>query len=627
MSFGAPEFLWFALFLVVPLLLYLLPMPRRLVAASALYLWQRFLASEPFGKTSERFRRALGFALLAAILACLVLAAADLLVGSSSVKARHVIVLVKSSASMNAVSGGKSNLDRAREAAGEMIQSIGGSSSLTIVEAADQLHVIYPMGKTGSEAVGRLARIQPFDGPVDLQRMLDETCQLWGQDDGAEIYVFTDAALPPSRWNGRAHAWIAPSAGGNVAVTGLVAQRRGPEVTVDFTVSNFDKASRKLAGAVQCNQQTRATFDDIVLEPGQSAQRTAKFDEAREAQVEVRLDGAHDALAADDSAFAVVPALDELKVAVRWPEALKRNDYVSAVLTALVNEGSAGSIVEDFSNGPVAVLPPATEGALPVAPVPCAKSSDAAVTVFVNHMPAAWPKGGSIVLYPLKSGAVEVAGLRADTLAVTRQAQHPLMADVDLRGLQVKGAVLAKPPAWADVLAWGTDVPLIWAGLRRDGTATAAQAGLRRDGTATAAQAGLRQDGAAAAAQAGQTGQSKVLFVGIPVMPSGSQLPLVVGFPMLMRNAMAWMLPAASARQAGSDVDGWTSRRAGFHKGPDGRMQAFSVLSAGESDLRRDGNVPSESFTPRHSLSGVLVVLAILLLPLEWGLFHKRLTE
>ena len=59
MSFREPAALWFALLLLVPLVLYLLPMPRRRVAASALYLWQRFLASERYGRTSERYREVL----------------------------------------------------------------------------------------------------------------------------------------------------------------------------------------------------------------------------------------------------------------------------------------------------------------------------------------------------------------------------------------------------------------------------------------------------------------------------------------------------------------------------------------------------------------------------------------
>ena len=58
MTFLAPSYLWLFLLLIIPLILYLLPMPRRRVKTAALYLWERFLEKEPFGKASEKIRRA-----------------------------------------------------------------------------------------------------------------------------------------------------------------------------------------------------------------------------------------------------------------------------------------------------------------------------------------------------------------------------------------------------------------------------------------------------------------------------------------------------------------------------------------------------------------------------------------
>jgi len=77
MSFRDPGYLWLLTLLVIPLILYLLPLPRRQIISSALFLWERFLESERFGNTTERFRRALGLALIFAILISLILGAAD----------------------------------------------------------------------------------------------------------------------------------------------------------------------------------------------------------------------------------------------------------------------------------------------------------------------------------------------------------------------------------------------------------------------------------------------------------------------------------------------------------------------------------------------------------------------
>ena len=55
MSFLRPELLWLLLLLLVPLLLYLLPLPRQRVTTIALFLWERFLQSERLGRTLSVF--------------------------------------------------------------------------------------------------------------------------------------------------------------------------------------------------------------------------------------------------------------------------------------------------------------------------------------------------------------------------------------------------------------------------------------------------------------------------------------------------------------------------------------------------------------------------------------------
>jgi hypothetical protein len=622
MSFQEPGFLWFALLLLVMLVLYLLPLPRRQIAASALYLWQRFLSTEPFGRASERFRRALGFALLAAILAFLVLAAAGLSVGGTSISARNVVVLVDVSASMNAVVNGKTNLSRAREAAGQLLESLDTGTELAVAEAAGKLQVLWPLGPGGRQAAAKVQRIEPFEGPCDMRRVLAESWELWGGLPGSEIYVFTDNELPKSNWGARAHAWIAPSIGaeGNAGLVAIGAERsasgpaeqRGQGIAVTFTLANYSRARRTLSGVILANGQARGSFESVTLDGGQAVQRSVRFAEPMEASIQVKLEGnsevarasppvgqdavarasppvGQDALVSDDSAFIVVPALEDMRVGVLWPEGRRRNDYVAAVLSAAQDEGLIGPLVEN-----------------PQAGVP--------VTVYVNQLPSAWPEGGrgAIVLYPLRSGVIEVAGLHSEPLTIARQAQHSLLKGVDLRGLQVKGAVRAAVPDWAQPLVWADNsLPLLWAGET---------------------------------GQAGETPalrcKTKVLFVGIPVMPSGSRLPLVASFPVLMRNALQWMLRSPEALHPGEPLTlpspprgegrvrgGWTSRKAGLVKGPDGRAHAFSVASVEESDLRRAPGLKGETFGQRHSLSMVLALSALALLLVEWGLFHRRMTE
>jgi hypothetical protein len=96
----------------------------------------------------------------------------------------------------------------------------------------------------------------------------------------------------------------------------------------------------------------------------------------------------------------------------------------------------------------------------------------------------------------------------------------------------------------------------------------------------------------------------------------------------LMRNACLWMLPQAKVLRPGETVDGWTSRRAGMAENPhNGQNYAFSTLSAAESDLRREPAAEETPVARRQSLAMALVGLAVVLLTVEWGLFHRRFTE
>jgi hypothetical protein len=427
---------------------------------------------------------------------------------------------------------------------------------------------------------------------------LDEAYGLWGAQEDCAIYVFTDGPLSDNHWGPRAHVWMAPPAGDNAAIIALAAERRGSHIRARCTLANYGRAARTLRATVIVNDVPRGGFECRGLGPGATAEQTVDVDEPRAAALRIKLEGGPDALAVDDEACAVVPALADLGVRLVWPEGGKHNAYVGMLLASLQEEGTIGPVWES-------------------------PAGTAAVTVFANQLPATWPEGGAVVLYPLRSGVVEVAGLHAEPVTVTRQAAHFVLEGVELRGLVVKGAVQAKVPDWAEPLVWADDLPLVWAGA---------------------------------------TGKTKVLFVAAPLTPDGSRLPLLAAFPMLVRNACLWMLPQASVLRPGEAVDGdcpnfrptkmglspstgaasttgpppaeatsralWTSRRAGLVESPaDGRLHAFSTLSAAESDLRRSPREAAPPPATRQSLATLLVVLAMLLLLVEWGLFHRRLTE
>ena len=461
----------------------------------------------------------------------------------------------------SAAQAGQSNLQRAKAAAVELIESLGADTEVAVAEAAGALRLVAPFQPAGREAARAVASIEPFDGPADLPAAMQQALDLWGESEDCEIYVFTDAPLPESGWGRRAHAWIAPAAGDNRGIVALSAQRQGKKILAEFTLANYAARPQKLTGTVLVNGVPRRAFAMPPLDPGESRRRQVAVDEPEAASLVVRLDGPPDALAVDDEACIRVPALEDLRVRVAWPAGAKHNAYVAALLSL------AGGARDHW---------------------PDHRWRRSALSLG-EPVPEAWPDGGVLVLDPLRGGAMGVAGLCPEPVTVTRQAPHPLLAGVELRGLVVKDAVRVQPPAWAEPIVWAGDLPLVWAG---------------------------------------QHGKGKALILAMPVSSGESQLPLLASFPVLMRNACRWMLPQPQVRRPGEMIDGWTSRRAGLIENPnDGQVYAFSTLGAAESDLRRPASAEEPPLARRRPLAAILVVLALVLMPIEWGLFHRRFTE
>ena len=566
MSFSNPGYLWLLLTVIIPLILYLMPLPRKRVNTSALFLWEKFLGSEPFGRSSERFKRFLGFTLAALIITLLVFAAADLSVGTSPVKAKSLIIFIDNSASLNAVTSGKSNFERVKAAAAKIAESLDAGSIVSVVEAADELRVVYPAGVPSRETVRKIEGLESFDGPVDVKGMLEKSFKLWGGKEGTEIYIFTDRDPPESSWGKRASAWIAPHAKWNAGIIALSAERAGDDIVAKFTVANYGEKNAALSGTVFGNGRTGGTYQEKDVPPGASRDESVRFTEPGRAAVNVTLaaGGIQDTLDIDNEARVIVPSIDEMRVNVVWPDPKTRNTYVLSVLAALRAEGVGYPVSGDESEG-------------------------GAASVFVNTMPSALPKNSAIIICPYLSGFLEVQGLLDKPVVINRQADDPLLKDVNLRGLSVKGAVLTKVPSWARPLVWADEQPVAWAGELN----------------------GIR-----------------IFYVGIPASASSSRLPLTASFPALMKNALSWMLPGPEILRPGEYVNGWTSRKIGFIENKsDGRSHAFSLLDAGESDLRN--STGKESILPpgRKSLAPLMTVLAMLMLGLEWFLFHNRYTE
>src|SRR5438105_8617272 len=116
--------------------LYILKLRRRTVAVPFSPLWQRILKDKEATSLFSKLRRLLSLLLQLALLALLVIALGDPRAAATLIKGRNLVVLIDSSASMQATDGGagETRLDAARREVKSLIRGMGGSDRMLVAQ-------------------------------------------------------------------------------------------------------------------------------------------------------------------------------------------------------------------------------------------------------------------------------------------------------------------------------------------------------------------------------------------------------------------------------------------------------------------------------------------------------------
>lgn len=145
MSFLTPTAL-FTLALAIPIvLLYMLRLRRREVTVSSTFLWQQVLRDREANTPWQRLRRNLLLFLQLIILALLALALARPYILVPAVSTGQIAVLIDASASMNAAdSPDGTRFDEAKRLAREIIDTMNSGDRMTILRVGDTVEVLAP---------------------------------------------------------------------------------------------------------------------------------------------------------------------------------------------------------------------------------------------------------------------------------------------------------------------------------------------------------------------------------------------------------------------------------------------------------------------------------------------------
>lgn len=190
-----PEFLAFGLLAIVIALAYLriIPTPKQVVGS--LDLWQIALARRPWW---YGLQRPLSLALLLAIIALLTLAVAEPVALAPKAEPRRFVLVIDTSASMSAFAGSKSSFEQAREEAAKWIESVASHDRMMIVSAGSGVQVHCDWTSDPAKLRSALASIHTTDGVDSMSDVVAMFHSPLASSDELrpQVIIFTDGVCP-----------------------------------------------------------------------------------------------------------------------------------------------------------------------------------------------------------------------------------------------------------------------------------------------------------------------------------------------------------------------------------------------------------------------------------------------
>ncbi|MCS7222358.1 MAG: VWA domain-containing protein [Anaerolineae bacterium] len=428
--------------LAVPIVaLYFLKLQREEQVISSTYLWRTLVRDNVANAPWQRLRPNLLLLLQLMMLASLVLALARPFTWSEATTGDHLILILDTSASMQATDVLPNRLSEAAQQAQRLIEHLPATARVTIIAASDSANVLVASSTDRGSAERALRSLRAGAGGSDLSAALSLASAIAARERDPEIVILSDGnvTLPrplpplPSRIRyipiGRGAATpdaVVP----NQAITMLALRRTagGQALSAFVQVTHFGSTPVARRLLLYADGQPVAARM-LTLQPYQPQPLTFDDLPSDASSIEARLDG-RDFLALDDAAWAVPPTPSALKV-----DLISRGNRFLETALALLPGLEVTRIAPEEYQVP--------------SPAPSAVSSD--LTIF-DHvaLPEELPGGALLILAPISSTQLfSVTGAIKQPTAIAARADEPLLRYVDLRGLQIQEAVRIPLPDWA----------------------------------------------------------------------------------------------------------------------------------------------------------------------------------
>lgn len=504
---SALNLLWLIPLLGGIIALWMLKLKRQDVTVSSLYLWRDIMAPAQSNAPLQKLRRhlLLFLQLLAAFL--LIFALARPFVYGQPGAGRTIVVIVDSSASMNATDVSPSRLGAAKEAAKDYLDremKLGDVATVIAASAKPQTALSFTTDRVRvKQAIDDIA---PTDTVADMPGTLALAQSLIGNGNGARVRIFSDGAFGADAQRrlgavtlggaGVSMQTIGSKSADNVAITAMDGRRDPVSGQYEIFVNVENLGGKPHEGVTLTLLRDGKVIDSrsLAFAGGPEAQTFTGQDLAQGGVVTARLDGLKDDLDRDDTASLVLAPPRKRRV-------------------LLVSNGNL-FLERGLNIDPDVVLEE-------LAPSEFAAAGKGGAGYDLVVLDAFLPKGalkpGNYLIFDA-AGAQSTftsAGAPSEeyTQIIDQERTHPLMRYVDLSGLALAKSPTLQLAPWAESLAETQAGPLVAAG---------------------------EHDGA------------RVVGVGFDL--GDSDWPLRVSFPIFLTNCVNWLTSTGGLGPASPDT-------------------------------------------------------------------------
>jgi hypothetical protein len=445
MNFLTP--LAFALAGLLPVIvaMYFLKLRREERTVSSIYLWQELVRDVAANAPWQRLRLSWLLLLQLLFLIGLILALARPFSWTVAATGDHLILVVDTSASMGATDVEPNRLADAVDQARRLARDLPPDVPVTLIDAGSQVEVALS-DTTDRSSLGRaLNDLEVGQGEADMGTALQLAAAIAGGAPDAEIVVLSDGGgRPPAPLASGATVRYLPigTSAANQAISalsldlGAAGQTRSAFVRVtNYGNQTVERRLTLYAHTVPVDggSGTLISARDLSLPADEAVALTIPDLADDVVAIEARLEGG-DVLASDDRAWAVAPVLSGAQVQIVGPG----NRFLELALALLPGVEVTTISLDEY------------EAAWAESEIE--RPSDAQwLTVFDTVLPEEghYPPGALLFIGPLRStDFFSVTGSIASVAPRPAGADEPLLAYVDLRDVVVQEAARVPLPEW-----------------------------------------------------------------------------------------------------------------------------------------------------------------------------------